>query len=426
MKTFRGGVHVPDNKYLTRDLAIEEMPIVPEYYLALSQHIGAPATPVVAEGDKVEAGQVIALGEGFSASVHSPVSGEVVGIVDYPTVRGVSAKHIHIKSSDTQTAVKLSPLGEDATAEQIVTRVAEAGIIGLGGAGFPTAIKLKPTEPVDTLVINGAECEPYLNSDNRLMLERTEGVIAGIRLIAKALGVAKVVVGIEANKPAAISAMSGHEGIEVITLKKKYPQGGEKQLIDACIGKKVPVGKLPMHVGVVVNNIATAYAVYDAAVNGNALYSKVITVTGRGIVTPKMLEVRVGTPWQDIVEYCGGITEDTSKVICGGPMMGVAMQEISGVVNKADSDILVLTEAECSHEAPSNCIKCGKCVDHCPMKLMPNAIDFNTQVGDTTAAIGAGALNCIECGVCAFVCPAKRPIVQAVRLTKMRAKEMKK
>ncbi len=426
MKTFRGGVHVPDNKYLTRDLAIEQMPMVSDYYLALSQHIGAPATPVVDAGALVSRGQLIAKGEGFSASVHSPVCGEVVGIVDHPTASGIKKQHIHIKANSETDVFTLAPLGESATAQDIVARVAEAGIVGLGGAGFPTAIKLKPTEPVDTLVINGAECEPYLNSDNRLMLERTDAVIAGIRLIAKALGVSNIVVGIEENKPEAISAMSGYEGVEIVSLKKKYPQGGEKQLIVATLGRKVPAGKLPMHVGVVVNNIATAYAVYDAVVNGKSLYSKVITVSGHGIVTPKMLEVLVGTPWQAIVDYCGGITEDTCKLISGGPMMGQTMQGLESVINKADSDILALTNDECSFHMPTNCIKCGKCVDHCPMKLMPNAIDFNTQVGDTAGAIAAGAMNCMECGVCAYVCPAKRPIVQAVRLTKLRAKEMKK
>lgn len=425
MKTFKGGVHAPDSKYLTENLAIVQMPIVPDYYLALSQHIGAPAVAVVKAGDKVKEGQLIAEGKGFSASVHSPVCGTVVDIIKRADGQGVLADYIHIKADSANNQAKLKPLGDDCSASAIVDRVAEAGIVGLGGAGFPTSIKLKPSEKIDTLVINAAECEPYLNSDNRLMIERTNEVVAGIKLIAKALGVSNIVVGIEANKMQAYQAMSSCEGITVELLKKKYPQGGEKMLIKALLNRVVPVGKLPMHVGVVVNNIATAYAVYDAVVNGKTLYSKVITVSGHGIATPKMLEVRVGTPWQAVVDFCGGLKDDCVKLVNGGPMMGAAINNLDVAIKKADSGLLALLSDEIDTLDPTPCIKCGMCVDHCPMFLIPNGIDFNTLVGDTEAAIKCGALNCMECGVCAYVCPAKRPIVQSVRLTKIRAKEKK-
>ncbi len=426
MKTFKGGVHVPDNKHLTEALAIEQMPIVPEYYVALSQHIGAPAQPVVKAGDKVNEGQLIAeAAKGLSANIHSPVCGEVVGIVSRKNAQGVLKEYIHLKTSAEQKSVSMKPLSEQCTAQEIVSRIAEAGIVGLGGAGFPTAVKLQPSEPVDTLIINGAECEPYLNSDNRLMIERSEEVVRGIRLIAKALGVQRIVVGIEANKPEAIARMSGHEGVEVVTLKKKYPQGAEKMLIWATVKRKVPCGQLPMNAGVVVDNIATAYAVYNAVVNGVALYKKVMTVSGRGIATPKNIEVRVGTPLSAIVEYCGGLSQDTVKMIMGGPMMGVAIDNLDIALTKPDGGFLALTNKEADTLLPVNCIKCGRCVDHCPMSLMPLYIDFYTSVGDYQNAVKYGALNCMECGVCAYVCPSRRPIVQSVRLAKFKIKEKK-
>lgn len=441
MKTFRGGFHVPDNKALTADRAIEQMPAVTDYYVSLSQHIGKPAQPVVNVGDEVVEGQLIAQASAFvSANIHSPVCGEVVEIVKRKTAQGATVDAIHIKANGKQDKVTLPPLHEP-TAEQIVSRIAEAGIVGMGGAGFPTAVKLQPKDPVDTLIINAAECEPYLNCDNRLMIERTDGFLQGVRLIAKAIGVSNVYIGIEANKTEAYNKLLQQDGviadtkealqnrkdgdIVVVLLKKKYPQGAEKTIIKACVNREVPVGGLPAAVGCIVDNVGTAYAVYDAVVNGTPLYKRLMTVSGRGVNDPKNIEVAVGTPLSSIVELCGGLTENTVKLVSGGPMMGFSLSDLDVTTTKTDSGFLALTDKEASTVLPTPCINCGRCASVCPMRLMPMYIDFYTTVGDTKNAIKYGALNCFECGTCAYVCPAKRPIVQSVRLTKMKAKEKK-
>lgn len=441
MKTFKGGFHVPDNKALTADMRIEQMPLVPDYYVSLSQHIGRPAEPVVNVGDEVVEGQLLAKASSFvSANIHSPICGEVVGIEKRKNAQGALVDYLHIKSNGKQDSYTLPPL-VNPTAEQIVQRVADAGIVGMGGAGFPTSVKLQPKDPVDTLVINAAECEPYLNCDNRLMIERAEQFIQGVRLIAKAINVANIYVGIEANKMEAYQTLVALDGvigdskqeleqrkegdIVVVLLKKKYPQGAEKTLIKACVNREVPVGGLPSAVGCIVNNVGTAYAVYDAVVNGKTLYKRLMTVTGHGISTPKNIEVCVGTPLNAIVEFCGGITEDTVKLVSGGPMMGFTLTNLDGTTGKTDSGLLALTDKEASTVLPTPCINCGRCASVCPMKLMPMYIDFYTTVGDTENAVKYGAANCFECGTCAYVCPAKRPIVQSVRLTKMKMKEKK-
>ena len=418
MKTFKGGVHAPDNKALTAQCPIEQMPLVPDYYVALAQHIGKPAEAIVAAGDKVAEGQLIAKAAGkVSANIFSPVSGEVVGIEQIVNSKGAKGDYIHIKTDGEQRVVTL-PILENPTPSQIIERIEEAGIVGLGGAGFPTAVKATPAQPVDTLIINAAECEPYLNCDNRLMIERTEQVIAGTRLLAKALGVTDVVIGLEANKMEAYEKLVGHEGIRVELLKKKYPQGAEKSLIYACTKRKVPVGGLPANVGCVVNNVGTVYAIWDAVVNGKPLYQRCVSISGRGIAEPKNLDIRVGTPLASVIEFCGGLTDETIKLISGGPMMGFALTGTDLYTTKTDSGFLALTAKEASTLMPTPCINCGRCATVCPMKLMPMYIDFYTTVGDYESAVKYGAMNCIECGTCAYVCPAKRPIVQSVRLTK--------
>ncbi len=442
MKTFRGGVHAPDNKFLTCDLAVEQMPVVPDYYVSLSQHIGAPAIPIVSAGDKVAEGQLIAKAAGkISANIFSPVSGEVVGIEKCKNAQGSSADCVHIKSDGMQTTDFLPKLNNPSK-DEIITRIGDAGIVGMGGAGFSTAVKVQPNEPVDTLIINAAECEPYLNCDNRLMIERTEEFLIGVRLLAKALGVSDVYIGIEANKPEAYEKLISSEGvvadekpkkgepiktgdIKVTLLKKKYPQGAEKTLIYACTKRKVPCGGLPMNVGVVVNNVGTAYAVYDAVVNGRPLYKRIMTVSGRGIISPKNIEVRTGTPLSAIVNFCGGIKDETVKLISGGPLMGFSLQSTDVCTTKTDSGFLALTGDEASTMLPTPCINCGKCAAVCPMRLMPMYIDFYATAGDYDTAVKYGAKNCFECGTCAYVCPAKRPIVQSVRLTKNKTREKK-
>ena len=432
---------MPDNKELSASVAIEQMPLVAEYFVSLSQHIGRPAEPVVVAGDVVVEGQLIATASSFvSANIHSPVCGEVVGVVKRRNAQGNNVDYIHIKPNGKQEKVALKPL-RDPTPKQIVDRVAEAGIVGMGGAGFPTAVKLQPQDPVDTLIINAAECEPYLNCDNRLMIERTKEFIEGVRLIAKAIGVANVYIGIEANKMEAYNALVALDGvigdtkeslankkdgdIVVTLLKKKYPQGAEKTLIKACVNRTVPVGALPSAVGCIVDNVGTAYAVYDAVVNGRPLYKRLMTVTGRGIHTPKNIEVCVGTPLSAVIEFCDGLTDDTVKLVSGGPMMGFSLQNLDVATTKTDSGMLALTDKEASTVLPTPCINCGRCAAVCPMKLMPMYIDFYTTCGDTENAVKYGAANCFECGTCAYVCPAKRPIVQSVRLTKMKMKEKK-
>ena len=438
MRTFKGGYHVPDNKKLSENAPIEQMPIVPDYYIALSQHIGKPAACLVKVGDKVVEGQMLAEASGvISANVFSPVCGEVAGIEKRRNAQGTIIDYIHIKSDGRQEKVTL-PVLEDPTREQIVARIAEAGIVGMGGAGFPSAVKGSPKEPVDVLLINAAECEPYLNRDNRLMIERTEDFIRGVRLLAYACNVQRVIIGIEANKPEAYSKLMcvdgvvgegqpvGENDIEVQLLKPKYPQGAEKMLVYACTGRKVPVGKLPSAVGCVIFSVSTAYAVHEAVDKGIPLYRSVMTITGRGIATPKNVEVRTGTPIGAVADFCGGISDDTVKVCCGGPMMGFSLDGTDVVNIKTSGGFLALTDKEACLNQPTACIRCGRCVSRCPMKLTPMLIDFYTEAGDTENAIKYGALNCFECGTCAYVCPARRPIVQNVRITKMRAKEMKK
>ncbi|MGN1066543.1 MAG: electron transport complex subunit RsxC [Candidatus Fimimonas sp.] len=437
MKTFRGGVHIPDNKSLSENIAIEQMPQVSDYYVSLSQHIGKPAELVVAVGDTVVEGQLLAKASAFvSANIHSPVCGEVVGVEKRKNAQGATIDCVHIKSNGNQEVALLQPL-ENPTRQEIIDRIAEAGIVGMGGAGFPTAVKIQPKDPVDSLIINAAECEPYLNCDNRMMIERAEQFIAGVRLLAVACNVPNVYIGLEANKMEAYSTLVALDGvvgedvpkkegdIVVVLLKKKYPQGAEKMLIKACVNREVPVGALPAAVGCIVSNVSTAYAVWDAVTNGKTLYKRAMTVSGRGIETPRNLEVRIGTPISDIVEFCGGLKENTVKLVSGGPMMGFSLMDQQTCTTKTDSGLLALTDKEASTVLPTPCINCGRCANVCPMRLMPMYIDFYATVGDTENAVKYGAMNCFECGTCAYVCPAKRPIVQSVRLTKMRMKEKK-
>lgn len=437
MKTFRGGVRIPDNKSLAEFVAIEQMPIIADYFVSLSQHVGAPAELVVSVGDEVSEGQLLAkASSAVSANVHSPVCGEVVEIVRRKTAQGTTADFIHVKSNGKQNVQKMPTL-ENPTRQEIIQRIADAGIVGLGGAGFPTAVKVQPAEPVDTLIINAAECEPYLTCDNRLMVERAQQFVDGVRLLAVACNVKNVFVGIEANKTEAYSALVALDGvvtekdprfegdIVVVKLKEKYPQGAEKMLIKACVNRVVPVGKLPSSVGCVVCNVATAYAVWDAVKNGMPLYKRIVTISGRGVGNPHNLEVRVGTPLSAIVEFCGGLTDDTVKLVSGGPMMGFSLLNTEVFVTKTSGAFLALTDKEASTVLPTPCINCGRCVNVCPMKLMPVYIDFYATVGDVDNAVKYGALNCFECGACSYVCPAKRPLVQSIRLTKMRAKEKK-
>ena len=425
-RTFKKGIHFPDMKYLAKDKPIEPMPPSEHYFVALSQHIGAPAKPVVEVGATVAAGTLIARADGMiSANVFSPVSGTVAGIETRKNKQGANAPFIHIKN-DFKNREEFMPPADVSDARAVRERIGEAGIVGLGGAGFPTLVKLSPSKPVDILIINAAECEPYLTCDYRVMLDRTEEFVKGVKILSSCLGVACTVIGIEENKMEAYEKLRAFDGFELILLEKKYPQGGEKQLIYACCGRVVPAKALPMDVGVVVQNVATALAVYEAVEKGKPLYERVVTVSGKGVAEPKNLLVKTGTLFEEALDFCGGISEDTQKLIAGGPMMGTSLYDATGVFTKTDSGLLALTGEEANVSQPSNCISCGACARACPMNLMPMYIDFYALAGDFKTSEKYGTNHCIECGCCANVCPAKRPLVQSIRLAKAKLREKAK
>ena len=412
-------------KSLSSELPIEVMPAPKKVYICLSQHIGAPAKPIVSVGDKVKKGQIIGEQNGaISASVHSSVSGEVTNILDI--TNGLHQKQTYVEiENDFLNEQFLFNDVENLQKETLVERIRNAGIVGLGGAGFPTAVKLTPKNQLDTLVINGAECEPYLTCDYRLMLERTEDIYKGIAYLKKALGIERAIIGIEANKPLAIKAFEKFTDLEVVVLKKQYPMGSEKHLIYCTTGRKVPVGKMPFDKGVCVQNIKTVIACLEAIENNLSLTETVLTVSGNGINNPKNLKVAIGTPYSEIIEYCGGAKDNVIKIVAGGPMMGKALANINSFVKKTDSGLLLLTNNETSVNKPTNCISCGVCARNCPMRLMPMYIETYALSGDYALAEKYGAMNCIECGSCAFNCPAKRPLVQNITFAKAKIKEMK-
>lgn len=423
-KNYPYGIHVKDMKYLTKSLPIELMPESDKVYISMSQHIGAPAIPIVSIGDEVKKGQMIAQASGaISANVFSSVSGTVTAITDIVNGVGQKQKYIVIENNRKNEEIFF----DDMTSfepKDIIERIRLAGIVGLGGAGFPTAIKLTPQGQLDVLIINAAECEPYLTCDYRLMLERTEDIYKGIKYTARALGISKIIVGIEANKPDAIEIFGKYTDLDVVVLKKQYPMGSEKHLIYCTTKRKVPCGKIPSSVGVCVQNVKTMIAVYEAVEMNKPLAKTVITVSGGGIVTPKNLRVALGTPFEDIIAYCGGMTEDAVKIVAGGPMMGKALASTRQYTRKTDSGILVLKKGEASDAQPTNCINCGRCADNCPMRLIPAAMEANILAKDYLQAEKLGVMNCIECGSCAYNCPAKRPLTQSFNLAKGKIKEI--
>ena len=423
-KYFPYGIHVSGKKSLSKSNPIETLPEQEELLIPLSQHIGAPAKPIVAVGDNVKKGQLIAEAGGFiSAPVYSGICGEVTEILTLPNVMGAPVTHIRIKNNFSNEELTLPPL-ENPDKQAIIDRIRLAGIVGLGGAGFPTAVKLTPKESVDTLIINAAECEPYLTCDYRLMLERTDDVVKGIRYFKQALGVEKVIVGIEANKPDVIEIFDKFDDMEVVVLKKQYPMGSEKHLIYCCTGRKVGLGALPASVGCVVQNVKTAIATYEAIELGKPLYEGVITVSGGGVVTPKNVKAPYGTSFKALIDFCGGIKEDTVKFVAGGPMMGKTAINLDLYTKKTDSGLLALTKAETSDATPTNCINCGVCSKNCPMRLAPTLMEFYILGGDYLKAEKLGVMNCIECGSCAYNCPAKRALTQSFSFAKGKIKEI--
>ncbi len=443
-RTFRkGGIHPHDNK-LSAQAAIAVMPLPEAVTVPLSQHIGAPASPLVAKGDKVLAGQLIASASGFvSANIHSPVSGTVTAIDSVPDAGGTRRPAIIIQVEGDQWAegIDRSPelvKGCALSPAEITEKIAAAGIVGMGGATFPTQVKLSVPagKSAEYLVINGVECEPYLTSDHRVMLERGGELLEGVRLLALALGVKRSYIGIENNKPDAQKhlrgLLAGSDDIEVVPLKVQYPQGGEKQLIDAVLRREVPSGGLPIDVGVVVQNIGTALAVYEAVQKNKPLIERVVTVTGKKLGKPSNLLVRIGTPVSALIEYCGGMPEDTGKVIGGGPMMGRAMANPDAPVTKGTSGILLMPAEESLRAPATACIRCGKCVGVCTMGLQPYMLYKLASHGMFADMEPFGATDCIECGSCSYTCPASLPLLDYIKLGKgevmkiMRARSARK
>ncbi|MHB8844656.1 MAG: electron transport complex subunit RsxC [Nitrospirota bacterium] len=426
--TFSGGVHPAGNKELTSRKATVFAAIPKRVVIPLSQHIGAPTKPLVVIGQEVKKGEKIGESGGFvSAPVHATVSGKVAAIGNFPHSLGMDVTAVVIESDgkdewvagmkETKDYMLLSP-------DELKKMVSEAGIVGMGGATFPTHVKLSPPKekPIDVVILNGAECEPYLTSDHRLMLEKSTEIVEGLRILMRILNVRKGYIGIEANKPDAVEAMkkaaAGATDVEVFAVQVKYPQGAEKMLIKAIANRTVPAGGLPMDVGVVVQNVGTAAAIYDAVRFGKPLIERYVTVTGRGVKDPKNFLARIGTPFSQLIEEAGGLTDDAAKVIAGGPMMGMSQYTLDVPVIKGTSGILILPKAEVSTKSYGPCIRCARCIDACPMHLQPSLIGLFIEKGHYEDAKDYNLMDCFECGSCTFVCPANRPMVQWVKRAK--------
>ena len=436
MKTFRiGGIHPEENK-ITEEMVTRQAPLPKQAIFPLSQHIGAPAKPVVQKGDKVKVGTLIAEAAGFvSAPIYSSVSGTVFKIDAVWDASGYRrpAIIINVEGDDWEESIdrseQLEKLADhpELTAEEIVKRVKDAGITGMGGAGFPTFIKLTPppTAKAECLIINGVECEPYITSDYRLMMEHSDEIIEGIKLLMKAVNVDRAYIGIEANKPKAIDLFEmkcyGFPNIEVVALKKKYPQGGEKQLIDACIRRQVPAPPaIPINVGAVVQNVATAFAVYQAVMKRKPLFERCVTVTGKEVAHPGNFLVRIGTPVGNLIEACGGMPDGNNKILSGGPMMGKALSNQEVPVCKGTNSVTIITGAEALRKEPSPCIRCAKCVSACPMGLEPYLLAklSEMETPDLDRLEKKEIVSCISCGSCQFTCPAHRPLLDSISIGK--------
>ena len=434
MKTFKiGGVHPEENK-LSAAEPIRLAPLPQVAVLPVSQHIGAPAKPVVDKGDKVKVGQVIAEAGGFvSAPVHSSVSGTVLKIDSVIDASGYAkpAVFIQVEGDEWEESIdrseQLVRLEElpGLTGKDIVAKIQSAGIVGMGGACFPTHVKLSPPpgSKIEWIIINAVECEPYLTADHRLMLEHADEILVGVSLLMRAVDVNKAFVAIENNKPDAIELMTQkariYPGIEVVPLQVKYPQGGEKQLIDAVVNRQVPAPPaLPASVGAVIQNVGTAFAVYQAVMKNKPLFERVVTVTGKSLARPSNLLVRMGTPMSQLIDECGGLPENTGKIIGGGPMMGKALLNVEVPICKGSSGVLIMDEKEARRSRPNPCIRCGKCVAACPMGLEPYLL-ADGAAHEMWDMLEANAVtSCIECGSCQFTCPSHRPLLDYVRMGK--------
>ena len=423
--TFRGGVHPYEGKDLSKDLPIKEVMPKGDMVFPMSQHIGAPATPIVAKGDKVLVGQKIGEASGFiSANICSSVSGTVKAVEPRMLLNGSTATCVVIDNDGEYKGIE--GLGEDRdytglSNDEIRDIVKEAGIVGMGGAGFPTNVKITPKEPdkIDYILVNGAECEPYLTSDYRQMLECPDEIVGGLKVILKLFDKAKGLICIEDNKPDAIAkmeeAVKGEDRIEVKVLKTKYPQGGERTLISAATGRKIYSAKLPADAGCIVDNISTVIAIYRAVCKQTPLITRVMTLTGDAFNTPVNVNIRLGCNHADLVEEGDGFKQEPAKIISGGPMMGFAMFDLNVPVTKTSSSILALTQDQVAETEPSPCIRCGRCVSACPGNLVPQKMAQAAMNNNYDEFVKLNGMECYECGSCTFVCPAKRPLTQTFK-----------
>ena len=423
--TFRGGVHPYEGKDLSKDLPIKTVQPKKELVFPMGQHIGAPATPIVAKGDKVLVGQKIGEASGFiSANICSSVSGTVKAVEPRMLLNGSQATCVVIENDGEYAAIE--GLGEDRdytklSADEIRDIVKEAGVVGMGGAGFPTNVKLAPKEPdkIDYILVNGAECEPYLTSDYRQMLERSEEIVGGLKVILHIFDKAKGLICIEDNKPEAIAkmqeAVKDEDRIEVKVLKTKYPQGGERTLISAATGRKIYSAKLPADAGCIVDNVETLIGIHNAVIKGKPLMERVVTVSGDAVEKPGNFMAPFGINHRELVEAAGGLKAEPQKLISGGPMMGFAMFDLNVPVTKTSSSILAMTKDEVAENEPTPCIRCGRCVEACPGNLVPQKMAEAAMNKDYDTFVKLNGMECYECGSCTYVCPAKRPLTQSFK-----------
>lgn len=426
-KTFKGGAHPYDGKKMSRECPIEILNPGDTLVYPLSQHIGAMAKPLVKAGDRVLVGQKIAEKGGFiSANIHSSVSGTVKAIEKRLVATGGMVDSIIVENDGMyeEAAPIFSGNPDELSKDEIIKIIEEAGIVGMGGAGFPTNVKLSPknADIIDSIIVNGAECEPYLTSDYRRMVEQTDKLVKGLKIVLKIFPDAKGYFGIEDNKPEAIEALlkatENEDRIEVVPLKTKYPQGGERSMIYAVTGRKINSKMLPADVGCIVHNVDTIYAIYNAVYNGKPLIERIVTITGDAVRTPKNFQVRIGTSFRELIDAAGGFTTEPEKIISGGPMMGFSFFNIDVPVVKGSSSLLAFIKDDVSHEEPSACIRCGRCVAACPEHLLPMKLAALAGQNEPEEFKKLGGMECVECGCCSYVCPAKRQVTQSVRSMK--------
>lgn len=434
LRGFKGGIHPPENKFFSEGKEFSYISVPHTCFIPLQQHLGKPARPLVEEGQTVEEGQMIAEADGFiSANVHSSVPGKVVGIRPHPTVYSPKSQCVVIETEGAFSSSSKTDSSENwdsLSREELLSRIKDAGIVGMGGAAFPTSVKLSPPpdKPIDTLIVNGAECEPYLTVDDMLMRTFPDEIIEGIRITMKVLGVEKAIIGIERNKPEAIqklkSAIAEKKGthVSLVPLKTKYPQGAEKQLIKALLNREVPSGGLPMDVGAVVQNVGTIFAIREAVQFKKPLYERYITVSGPIVKNPGNYKVRLGTRIADILDEIGGLSEEPAKIIMGGPMCGIALDSLEIPVVKGTSGILFFGKKDVYNDSYLPCIRCGRCVAACPAGLLPCDLSVAVERSMNDALDALKPFDCIMCGSCTFVCPSRRPISHFIKLGQQRLK----